>query len=445
MKPSNRVMKSSNYNYIIPYKGKFIFFNGITRRFFDVSAENLHRFERVLNNPDDAYEGDVIAPFLRTMKDNGFLIENDEDEQKLIKKLLHLKSTPDQYMLMILPTYQCNLRCWYCIQEHQTVNLSDEMIQRIKKHIVKYLSVNKVRNFRLSWFGGEPLLAYSQVLDLTSFSSCYCEKNGIGFYCDVTTNSLLLTDNRIEELHHAGVCAYQITIDGCRKKHILVKQSTKENTFDRALHNVLQIVKTNPKVHCTLRINYKEDTLDPTDIMNDVNALIPPKYRPYIEIFPRKIWQVPEFEGETEKVSSLNSCARENTYRVECSGRGLCYVDGVHFNCIFPNGRVDKCENERLEDTRGALKEDGTIEWDERNPFESHSAISAGSECSTCRHLPFCMGPCPQRRNEMLAKGHHISCQFVDRDRTMENLIVTYCENNRPLHNQTVIYPFLSQ
>lgn len=372
-------------------------------------------------------------PFLRTMKENGFLIADDTDEQQVIKDLFQEKICPDLYMLMILPTYQCNLRCWYCIQEHQTVNLTDEMVQRIKKHIVRYLSENEIKRFRLSWFGGEPLLAYSKVLELTKFSMDYCKKHGLGFYCDVTTNSLLLTDSRIEELHKAGVCAYQITIDGCREKHVLVKQSTKGNTFDSALHNILQIAKTDPNVRCILRINYKEDTLEPESIINDVNALIPAEYRPRIEIYPRKIWQESEFEGETEKVSCLNLCSRKSTYKVERGGGGLCYVDGAHFNCIFPNGRVDKCENERLEDTRGLLKEDGTIEWTARNPFETHSALSADSECSTCPYLPFCMGPCPQSRNEMLARQNHISCKFADRDRSVENMIITYCENNSPL------------
>lgn len=64
---------------------------------------------------------------------------------------------------------------------------------------------------------------------------------------------------------------------------------------------------------------------------------------------------------------------------------------------------------------------------------KADSLFSADSECSTCPYLPFCMSPCPQSRNEMLASQNRISCKFADRDCSVENMIISYCENNRPL------------
>ena len=86
--------------------------------------------------------------------------------------------------------------------------------------------------------------------------------------------------------------SYQITIDGCREKHNLVKRSEEGTAFDVAVNNVLGIVRNAPGAECILRINYSDKTLEPAQIMHDVNQLIPPEYRERITIAPYKIWQV---------------------------------------------------------------------------------------------------------------------------------------------------------
>ena len=37
--------------------------------------------------------------------------------------------------LMILPTFKCNLSCWYCIQEHNGADMSDDTVIKVKKHL----------------------------------------------------------------------------------------------------------------------------------------------------------------------------------------------------------------------------------------------------------------------------------------------------------------------
>ena len=135
-----------------------------------------------------------------------FVVEDDVQEMDIIREEFDRKRNSGQYTLMVLPTYDCNLRCWYCIQEHQNMTLSDETVARIKKHIEKYLLENEIKEFRLSWFGGEPLLAYRKLIEITRFSKDFCECHHIGFFSDMTTNSLLLTSERIKELGGLG-CA----------------------------------------------------------------------------------------------------------------------------------------------------------------------------------------------------------------------------------------------
>lgn len=428
-------MKTSRYNYFIPYGGKHIFFNGLTKRFFFVSNKNHLRFIDIITNPGVEKYQEKYTPFLEKMKNEGFVLEDNVDEMELVRNEFEQQRFSDQYMLMILPTYQCNLRCWYCVQEHQNVNMTEDMVAKLKKHIEKYLLEHNIKRFRLSWFGGEPLLAYEKLTDITMFSKNFCEDNNIHFFCDITTNSLLLTSERIKELGEIGVSSFQITIDGCREKHNQVKQDKNNSAFDKAVNNVLEIVKTIPNVNCTLRINYSDTTLEPGKIMHDVNMLIPTEYRKRIKISPCKIWQIKESDISKEKMSELDSIIKRKIYKVNIIERALCYVDYTHFNCVFPNGKIGKCENDKLENAKGNLTESGDVVWDILYPFEIHQSLEENSQCFHCKYLPYCMGPCPFKRDEMIGKFGKIVCQYIDADQAMESSIIRYCENNSDINH----------
>lgn len=425
-------MKASKYNYIIPYGDKqYIFFNGITKRFFLVSDENVGKFKEIVDNPNTEVNVSKYSFFLDRMKAEGFILEDDVDEMSLISEEFERQRTPSRYMLMVLPTYRCNLNCWYCVQEHRDVDITDEIARRIKTHIKKYLSSSGVKHFRLSWFGGEPLLAYERIREITEFSQSFCKGHSVEFSCDITTNGLLLSPDRIADLSSLGVLSYQITIDGCREKHNLVKRSEEGTAFDVAVNNVLGIVRNASGAECILRINYSDKTLEPAQIMHDVNQLIPPEYRERITIAPYKIWQVEDSKIRYEKVVELNRIAHRKNYRIHPLCGSLCYADGVHYNCFFPNGRVGKCDNARMEDANGVLTDTGEIIWTLPNAFESHLALSNNSECVNCKYLPFCMGPCPAKRTDMLASSGKITCQYPesDKERIVRDFILRYCKN----------------
>ena len=420
-------MKSSAYNYFIPYKGKYICFNGITKRFFLVTEKNFSKFEKVIFHPETIEHDERFIPFLKKMEAGGFVVRDDVDESVLVERKFREARFPEQYMLMILPTYRCNLRCWYCIQEHQSLTLTDEMVARVKLHIEKYLSENMVRRFRLSWFGGEPLLAFDQIVDITKFARDFCKKNYICFYSDVTTNSLLLNDERIALLGEMGVRIFQITVDGCRECHNKVKRNETDNAFDMALGNIASILRLIPDSTCRLRGNYSEKSLMPSRMMEDIDTLIPQEYRRRVTVSAYRIWQLPPFGEEYRKLAELRHLVRQGNYRIRCATGALCYVDYEHFNCVFPNGRVGKCENERPETAKGFLAETGDIVWEADYPFEE-SLFEDDNDCAQCRYLPYCMGPCPQRRNEMLEKHGKVICKYHDADASVETSIKRYCE-----------------
>ena len=158
--------------------------------------------------------------------------------------------------------------------------------------------------------------------------------------------------------------------------------------------------------------------------------MIPHEYRKRIKVTPCKIWQVDEADIEPSEVKKLDSLAKKEHFNINAVERYLCYVDFTHFNCIFPNGRVGKCDNDTLGNAKGAISDDGDIIWDDRYPFESHQSFSEDCECYTCKHLPFCMGPCPFKRDKMIKEFGKVVCQFIDPEKNIQESIIRYCEKN---------------
>ena len=97
--------------------------------------------------------------------------------------------------------------------------MSTGIFHRTKLLIYNIISQN-IKTFTLSFFGGEPLLAYRQrVLPLIEYTSNLCKQNSVKFYISFTTNGSLITRSRIEKLSLYGPLKFQITLDGEETTH----------------------------------------------------------------------------------------------------------------------------------------------------------------------------------------------------------------------------------
>ena len=189
---------------------------------------------------------------------------------------------------MVLPTYECNLRCWYCIQKHENLFMSDEVLSNVKQLIKRRLDDDTITKFHLSWFGGEPLLAYDKLLELTVFASNFAKEKGKSFSSVITTNGTLLTSERIEALRQAGVVGYQITIDGDRPTHNSVKKLGQMSAYDRTLDNINLIVR---HTHVNLRFNYTPENLMPHGIIGCLKNKLDKDVLNNITFTIYKVWQ----------------------------------------------------------------------------------------------------------------------------------------------------------
>lgn len=421
-------MKTSKYNYFISQEsGKMLVFNGRTKRFFEVSERNATAFRDIIENPT-AEKFEQYKLFYLRMRDEGFVLEDEVDEFKLIVEDYNRMRGPQRYMLLVYTTYQCNLRCWYCIQQHKDLYMSKEIANRLKKHISKYLLENKIKEFDLAWFGGEPLLSSDLIVDITTYAKDFCEKHHISFVSGITSNGLLLTDDLIRKFREINLYNYQITLDGAREQHNKVKKMEGQSAFDITLTNIKSLIELMPEANLNLRINYTEK-LDINQLMTEINEIIPYYLHKRIKISPRKVWQVQEERISQKLESDLREKIVMNNFIQDCQTMGLCYVANKHFHTIFPDGGVTKCDNDELKEARGFLDEAGNIVFHKENVLEKFDLLGEQSVCAGCSYLPICWGPCPKTINRMLESTGKVTCYHNDLERHIRNYIDDFVVN----------------
>ncbi len=419
-------MKESKYNYSLSFDEKQLFFNGRTKKFFLVSQKNKDVYESILKFPDK-YNG-KYSSFIEKIKKDGFILEDDTDEYVLMRQAYEEQTNPEEYTIMIVPTFKCNLSCWYCYQRHDREEMSEETIRRLKLHIKNYLTEHKIRKFHITWFGGEPFTMFDLIIDMCNYAKELCEELNAEFTTSFTTNSLLLTKERLEQLKEFEIKFFQITIDGTKEEHNKVKCHANVDTFTKALNNIIDIVTIIPKTSCTLRINCSSKNSSSVKIIEQVNEVIPESVRDRIKIDVQQVWQEVGNGGIESAADKMYSFSHESKFKTMHVHHGVCYVDYKHFNSFYPNGTVDICDHEGQETIgRATLNENGDIVWNEHLACDKYSVANDNILCSKCKHVLMCGGPCPVKRNEMMKNYGEIYCQFEKPNIEVNKIIKDYC------------------
>lgn len=422
-------MKTSIYNYFIPHKGRHVFFNGLSKKFFLVSEENHEEMEQIVRHPE-AY-AEMYASFINKIKEAGFVVDDETDEVEEAYGIFKAKRDNEVYKLMILPTYACNLSCWYCVQRHRNLRLSSKDIALIKKHISFYLDRNKdIKELMLSWFGGEPMLSFDIVRDISKYAMSVCEEKGVLFSNTITTNGTLLTPDRLDEMRELRFTFFQITLDGCKEDHDKTRHLPNQSSYELILKNVNAVLERLPDATCCLRFNYTDKNVYPEEFIEGINERVPAVLRKNILLSFKRVWQTDNGLIDQCKMDALFHVAKKYHYRTDADSIfNICYVECLHYNTIFPNGRVDKCDNIDPSVTRGEIMDDGDIRWDEEPVFkEHHNLVRGETECYGCKYFPVCYGPCPNAREIMWKRDRYIKCMYTDRERDCTEKILRYCE-----------------
>ncbi len=223
-------MRTSGYiiSVKIPNSKKYILVHGYSGA-IDLVHENVINFLRKNEgrNKNKLVNVELISKkTIDILEKRGYLTNKSlKEEKNYIKrlgKILYKLQTPKTPGLLIIPTYECNLRCSYCISKHlfsKNISSLKIMSKSLVNEIYKYIEnliPEKSNNekIRITLYGGEPLLAKNrEIIE-------YIVKEGINrnYRFRAITNGVeldyftdLLGENKIESV--------QITLDGPPQIH----------------------------------------------------------------------------------------------------------------------------------------------------------------------------------------------------------------------------------
>ena len=418
-------MKTSNYNAIRYHKGYAYWYNFMTLSHFKINTSLSKKIEDIINNGDFAY---LPESTLIKLKGGGFIIEDSFNELDYLRSKYAEAVNNKNYFLVILPTLNCNYSCWYCIQTHIPSKMSLETISAIKEHIKNMVEVEKIDSPHLDWFGGEPFLYFSQVIQpISEYAMEICHRNNTPFLNSATTNGFFLKREIHDTLGKLCFKQFQITLDGNREFHDKVKFTKScDSTFVHVLKNIDSILKIDG-MRVFLRINYTHDNLTHA-IVEQINAHISPHNRAKVIIMPRKVWQKKADKTYPAKLEKILQELDNSGYTVSritfCQNNIPCYVNKKYYNAINFNGEVVKCTagNDLYgSDHNGQLNPDGNITWPNNYDLKVQSPSFENETCLSCKHLPLCMGDCP--RNYLAGST---GCKYDRIDETLEEQVFNY-------------------
>ncbi|MBV8254762.1 MAG: SPASM domain-containing protein [Chitinophaga sp.] len=177
----------------------------------------------------------------------GVIVPSQEDEfDVLLQQNVHMVKAEKDLNITIQPTANCQLGCHYCGQQHSKHTIADDVIQKVLHRIDNKMISGKYESISVQWYGGEPLMAYNQIVSTSKQLIEKAAEKGITYYANMITNGLSFKKNVFLKLvTECKITDFQITLDGTAISHDKRRiTKTGESTFDIIFSNILDAINT---------------------------------------------------------------------------------------------------------------------------------------------------------------------------------------------------------
>lgn len=297
----------------------------------------------------------------------------------------------DVLHLIVLPTEQCNFRCTYCYEDFSVGRMKPEIVQGVKRMIDSRLS--DLRRLKISWFGGEPLLAVNVVEEISGHAMAASQAGNFHYTGDMTTNAYLLDTTMVERLITVGVREFQITLDGPEELHDRTRvRADGRGSFSQLWKNLLAIRDSEAAIQVTLRVHITPDNLaampEFLSQLRDV-FLGDERFSVHLKAVERlggpndARLDILDKKSRSQTLSRLKAIVQPPENDDSPSEVAVCYAARPNSLVIRANGMLGKCTVSLTDPANdlGMLRADGTLEyrndrlqpwlrgWDTDNPY----------------------------------------------------------------------------
>lgn len=395
---------------------RWILYNSVSGALIILDHENYEELINLKDNPEEvchySNSDELIDAQILVHKDSTAI-----NKKKL--EVLQNRLSGDIFDLTIAPTLACNFKCSYCFQQKRPEYV---MTEKTENNLVNFVKLLKrgAKLLRITWFGGEPLLALDR---MKSFCQKVKEEMNIPLESHVVTNGYLLNSGTIRVLGDLGVTFYQITIDGLEETHNRRRPlHNKKGTFQTIMKNIETLIQLNDKVGVAIRVNVDSENVDEYHTAH--------KYL-YDRFGGGNIRVYTGFiDNYSFSCSSVESCSLERHERAkffvdQYAGHGI-YSDSFyptinHNSCmarhtnsyvVGPHGELYKCLSLLgvKQMAIGNVNNEGDVIENEDLlvEFLKGNDYLDSPKCNQCLLFPVCDGGCPylKMKEELLGEVH---------------------------------------
>lgn len=364
--------------------------------------------------------------YINALKSLGILVPDDIEEHRVFKYFENKIKFSNFLNFTILPTYDCNMRCIYCLQQggFKPLYMTKRTIKLVTEFIKLQVESRYPRELRLTYYGGEPLLHYRAINEVTRPLQSLCEDMGVRFAMGIITNGTLLTERRIDEMLGYNLDFVQITLDGVREVHDKRRMfKSGGGTFNIILKNLKLLAYLAPHINLVIRCNVDRDNYQHIpaflDLLNeeglkrcgiDFGRVVPPLGCSGCLSF-QHLFSEEEFARIFIRL--VDECIKRGFPFNWKLRNGLIACGAVHYGMLVidPEGKFYKCYDMLGKDEYSVGDVKGGVnykyyDWVSRDPVDF-------AECRSRSILPLCGGGCPRLAFDEKGTIHANYCMRV--------------------------------
>ena len=398
----------------------------------DHSKEDIKDQLSTYNLTDDEFNEAYNE--VRELENNGMLFTRDNFEDLSIdvtKRPSYVKA------ICLNVAHTCNLSCEYCFARGGKYHGPDAiMTEETARDAIDFLIANSGSHYNLDvdFFGGEPLMNWDVVKETVDYARSLEEKHNKHFNFTLTTNGMLLDDDKIDYLNE-NMKNVVLSLDGRRDTHDEFRKTLGgHGSFDTVVPKFQNFVKKRGDKEYYMRGTYTANNLDFT---KDVQTYLDLGFKrtslePIVgspeEAYALKEEDLPFLYDQYEKLADMVMESIDNNdefifyhYMIDlengpCAHKRLSGCgSGTEYMAVTPTRELYPChqfvgnEDFIIGDLDNGIVRDDLVEG-----FKKCNCYSK-DECKSCWANMYCSGGCAANNynaNGDINKIHEYSCNL---------------------------------
>ncbi|HEX2985937.1 MAG TPA: thioether cross-link-forming SCIFF peptide maturase [Caproiciproducens sp.] len=369
---------------------------------------------------------------LKELNRNGLLYSEDEYEQFAGM----MKNAPIKSMCLNI-AHDCNLRCEYCFAAKGDFGRGRMLMPfEVGKKAIDFLIENSKgrHNLEVDFFGGEPLMNFEVVKQIVEYARGIEKENNKNFRFTITTNGLLLTDDKIDFINREmSNCV--LSLDGRKSVNDRLRVRVDgTGCYDAIVPKFQKLVSTRGDKDYYVRGTFTRHNLDFTnDILHmaelgfDQISVEPVVSDPNLDYSIQES-DLPRVFEEYERLSkTLIARKREGRginffhFMIDLQ-QGPCAIKrlrgcscGNEYIAVTPEGDIFPCHQFVGDDSwKMGNVMDGTFDLNRKHEF-ALANIYSKPDCKNCWAKFYCSGGCNANNwqyEKDIHKAHKIACEL---------------------------------